>query len=167
MQSICAVYQRTITLLTTLNHWMPALLFRLVLAWEFGEAGWEKWHGHNWFSELSFPFPFNLLSAELNWNIAMGFELIGALALVLGLLTRFFSLSLVAVTLVAIASVHWPEHWGSLSELWMGYRFEDSHGDGFGNYKLPLLYLLMLLPLITGGAGRVSIDHYCARCLAK
>lgn len=141
-----------------LDSWLPGLLLRLILAWEFGEAGWAKWHGENWFADLSFPFPFNLLPADVNWNIAMSFELLGAVALILGLCTRFFAISLMVVTVVAIASVHWPDHWASLSELWAGYRIEDTEGDGFGNYKLPLLYLVMLLPLLTKGAGRLSVD---------
>jgi len=158
-------YQALILTLHTVNDWLPGLLLRLILAWEFGEAGWAKWHGQNWFADLQFPFPFSLLPAEVNWNMAMTFELVGALALLLGLFTRFFSLSLMVVTVVAIASVHWPEHWRSMADLLMGYRFEDVEGDGFGNYKLPLIYLLMLLPLVTQGAGKWSFDrllsHLC------
>lgn len=151
-------YAAIIQTLDGLDRWLPMLLLRLILAWEFGEAGWAKWHGENWFADLSFPFPFNLLPATVNWQVAMGLELMGAAALVLGLFTRFFALSLMVVTVVAIASVHWPEHWSSLGELWMGYRIEDTEGDGFGNYKLPLLYLVMLLPLLCRGAGKCSLD---------
>ncbi|WP_036298763.1 DoxX family protein, partial [Methylophilus sp. OH31] len=147
-------YQSLILTLHTVNDWLPGLLLRLILAWEFGEAGWAKLHGQNWFADLQFPFPFDLLPAEVNWNIAMTFELVGAAALLLGLFTRFFSLSLMVLTVVAIASVHWPEHWSSMADLFNGYRFEDVEGDGFGNYKLPLIYLLMLLPLVTQGAGK-------------
>lgn len=154
------MYQQSVSVLNQLDQWLPGLFLRLILAWEFGEAGWNKWHGENWFADLSFPFPFNLLPADVNWNIAMSFELLGAAALTLGLLTRFFSISLMVVTMVAIASVHWPEQWQSLSELWMGYRIEDTEGDGFGNYKLPLLYLIMLLPLLTAGGGKLSLDHW-------
>lgn len=112
---------------------------------------------------LDFPFPFNLLPAKVSWQIATWFELVGAAALLLGLATRFFSLSLMILTTVAIAAVHWPEQWNSLSELLRGYRITDAEGDGFGNYKLPLIYLLMLLSLMFGGAGKLSLDHYI-RC---
>lgn len=142
------------------DSWLPDLLLRLILAWEFGEAGWMKWQGENWFAELRFPFPFSLVSAELNWNIAMTFELLGALALFLGIFTRFVSLGLMVLTIVAIATVHWPEHWQHWSELLTGYRFEDTAEDGLGNYKLPVMYLLMLLPLATHGAGKLSLDHH-------
>lgn len=149
---------QVVACLKALDQWLPSLMLRLILAWEFGEAGWEKWHGHHWFAEITFPFPFNMLPAEVNWNIAMSFELLGAVALLLGLLTRFFSLSLMVLTVVAILSVHWPEHWTTWQAFFTGYRFEDVEGDGLGNYKLPLLYLVMFLPLFTGGAGRLSLD---------
>jgi putative oxidoreductase len=146
---------------------LPPLLLRLVLAWEFGEAGYEKLTGTNWFADLTFPFPFNLLPSEVSWQIATWFELGGAIALILGFATRFFSLSLIILTIVAIASVHWPEHWSTLSELARGYRIIDEEGDGFGNYKLPLIYLIMLLPLLFGGAGKLSFDHWIRQKYGK
>lgn len=142
---------------------VPPLMLRLVLAWEFGEAGFEKLHGTNWFADLTFPFPFNLLPASVSWNIATGFEIVGAIALVLGLATRFFASSLIILTFVAIASVHWPEHYASFSELLKGYRIVDEAGDGFGNYKLPLIFIVMLLPLLFGGAGKLSVDYWVKR----
>jgi putative oxidoreductase len=149
--------------LEQLSPVLPPLALRLLLAWEFGEAGYAKLTGTNWFAEISFPFPFNLVPAEVSWQMATWFELIGAVALVLGLFTRFFSLSLMILTVVAIASVHWPEHWSTLGELLRGYRIVDEEGDGFGNYKLPLIYLVMFLPLLLGGAGQWSLDHWIAR----
>ena len=137
---------------------IPPLLLRLVLAWEFGEAGYAKLTGFNWFDQVAFPFPFNLLPPELSWQIATWFELIGAAALVLGLATRFFSLSLMILTMVAIAAVHWPAEWNTLGDLLTGYRILDEKGDGLGNYKLPLIFLVMFLPLLFSGAGKLSID---------
>jgi len=137
---------------------IPPLLLRLVLAWEFGEAGYAKLMGANWFDQVAFPFPFNLLPPELSWQIATWFELIGAAALVLGLATRFFSLSLMILTLVAIAAVHWPAEWNTLGDLLSGYRILDEKGDGLGNYKLPLIFLVMFLPLLFSGPGKLSID---------
>lgn len=138
---------------------IPPLMLRLVLAWEYGEAGYQKFIGQNWFADLAFPFPFNLLPPDISWGIATFFELVGAVALLLGLATRFFSLSLIILTIVAIASVHWPESWSGLGELFHGYRIIDEEGDGLGNYKLPVIFLVMFLPLLFGGAGKLSLDY--------
>jgi len=158
-------YHWLVSVLESIGNWFPQLILRLILAWEFGEAGIAKYNGENWFANITFPFPFNLVSSEVSWGLATYFEILGAAALVLGLATRFFSLSLIVLTIVAILSVHWPESWNTLSELWRGYAITDK---GFGNYKLPLLLLIMLLPLLFNGAGRLSLDHLLARtCKAK
>ncbi|MGR9013770.1 MAG: HvfX family Cu-binding RiPP maturation protein [Gammaproteobacteria bacterium] len=136
---------------------LAPLSLRLLLAYEFGEAGLEKLNGDNWFADLAFPFPVNLLPADVNWTLATGLEIIAPVALVLGLATRFFSLALMLLTVVAIAAVHWPAEWHSLAELWKGYAITD---QGYGNYKLPLMYLLMLCSLVFSGSGRISIDVY-------
>jgi putative oxidoreductase len=160
LQSLPSYYQLITQKLSIINTWLPQLGLRLLLAWEFGEAGFEKLHGSNWFANLDFPFPFNLLPPDISWGIATFFEIVGAFALVLGLGTRFFTVSLMILTVVAIASVHWPEQWSTLSELLKGYRITDREGDGFGNYKIPLMYLIMFLPLLFGGAGKLSLDYW-------
>jgi putative oxidoreductase len=148
--------------LDALDHlglWIGLLSLRLLLAWEFGEAGFEKLHGSNWFADIQdqFPWPFKLISADLNWALATGFETLGAIALVVGLGTRFFSASLIALTLVAMLSVHWSESWSTLSELLKGYALSN---NGFGNFKLPVIYIAMLLPLVLMGPGRLSLDAW-------
>lgn len=158
-QTIKSTVSQTFHLADITHLYLSPLLLRILLAWEFGESGFEKLHGTNWFADLTFPFPFNLLPSSISWNISMGFEIVGAFALVLGLATRFFSVSLMILTIVAIASVHWPSEWHTLSQLWQGYRFVDEEGDGFGNYKLPLIYLVMFVPLLLGGAGKLSLDY--------
>jgi len=152
-------YCKAVAQVNSFADYIPPLFLRLILAVEFGESGIQKFHGINWFQEISFPFPFNLLSPDISWNIATYFEIVGAIALVLGFATRFFSISLVVLTIVAIASVHWPAQLTSVSDLITGYRIVDEEGDGLGNYKLPLLYIVMFLPLIFKGAGKISIDH--------
>lgn len=163
--------------LTTLTHrllagldliglWLGLLSLRLVLGWEYFEAGREKFLGENWFADIQerFPFPFDTIPADLSWQLATGFELVGGIALVLGLATRFFSLSLIVLTVVAILSVHWPESWQTLGELLQGYAITD---DGHGNYKLPAIFLAMLLPLLLLGPGRLSLDHWLRRRLER
>jgi len=160
-------YLCALNLLDRLAPILPPLVLRLALAWEFWESGYEKFVGENWFADVTFPFPFNLLSPDISWGTATFFELAGAVALVLGLATRFFSLSLMILTVVAIAAVHWPEHWNTLGELLKGYRIIDEDGDGFGNYKLPVLFLVMFLPLLFGGAGKISLDYWIKRRYTK
>ena len=46
------------------------------------------------------------------------------------------------------------------SDLLEGYAISNG---GHGNFKLPLLFVVMLLPLIFGGAGKLSLDHLAAR----
>ncbi|KFN41684.1 DoxX family protein [Arenimonas metalli] len=139
------------------GHWLAPLGLRLVLAWEFWEAGIQKYRGENWFAGIQdkFPVPFNLAPVDLSWTLATWAELIGAVALLLGLGTRFFAFALLVLTAVATVSVHWPADYGSLSELWRGYAITDK---GFGNFKLPLLFALMLLPLVFQGGGKLSLD---------
>ena len=157
----CALvtYRKITTLLNQINTWLPALFLRIILAWEFAESGLEKLHGTNWFADVSFPFPFSLLPSDFSWKLSMIFELVGGVALLLGFATRFFTLSLMILTAVAIYAVHWPEHWNTVSQLFQGYRIVDTDGDGFGNYKLPLIYLVMFLPLLFGGGGKLSVDY--------
>ena len=161
------LYKKVICHLTYLANSIPSLLLRLILAWEFGKAGVEKLNGTNWFADITFPFPFNLLSPEISWTMATYFEIFGAIALVLGLATRFFSISLIILTVVAIASVHWPEQYTGLIDLFTGFRIVDEAGDGFGNYELPLLFIVMLLPLFFGGAGKLSLDYLIHRKYLK
>ena len=118
---------------------------RLVLAWEYGDAGVKKWQGSNWFEHVQsdFPFPFSVVPVEVNWLLATWSELLGALALAVGLATRFVGISLFILTIVAWVSVHAGN----------GYNVCD-HG-----FKLPLIFMVMLVPLILSGAGTLSLDY--------
>lgn len=148
--------------LDRLAPWLAPLGLRLLLAWEYFESGREKLHGQNWFADLqdAFPFPFDQLPSSLNWQLATWFELVGAACLLLGFGTRFAAASLLVLTVVATYAVHWPMEWNSLADLAMGYAITD---QGFGNFKLPVLFMAMLLRLIFTGAGRLSLDAWLAR----
>lgn len=138
---------------------LPQLVIRLIMGFEFWDSGLEKLRGSNWFGDIQdqFPFPFNVVPAGLSWFIATWFEIIGAVLLWLGLGTRFVAFSLLVLTFVACAAVHWPDMVAMWSDLLKGYAVSDK---GFGNYKLPLLFSVMLLPLVFNGAGRLSLDHW-------
>lgn len=142
-------------------------LLRLIMAWEFWEAGITKLNGENWFGDIpwadwqkGFPFPFDILPTDLNWLLATWGELVFAVMLLFGLFTRFAAVSLIVITMVATAAVHWPAEWDSLAELWSGYVITS---DGAGNFKLPLLFIVMLLPLVFAGGGKFSLDHLLLR----
>lgn len=145
-----------------LGEWIAPLGLRLILAWEFWEAGREKYSGSNWFMDIqgNFPFPFNVVPADVSWFMATWAELIFALALLFGLFTRFAAFGLFVLTVVATAAVHWPDDWMMFSDLLEGYAITDR---GHGNYKLPLIFMVMLLPLILRGAGKFSVDALIAR----
>ncbi len=161
--AVIKFYDNLTSQLRASGDWVWPLGLRLIMAYEFWEAGQSKLNGNNWFAEIpwadwqiGFPFPFNQLPVDLNWMFATWGELVFATMLVLGVFTRFAAISLVVITMVATAAVHWPAEWNSLAELWGGYVITS---EGAGNYKLPLLFLIMLLPLVFYGGGKLSIDH--------
>ncbi|MDE3934235.1 DoxX family protein [Glaesserella parasuis] len=119
---------------------------RLFIAYEFFEARIEKWYWQNWVSDIQeqVPFPFYLLPSEINWAFAMGAELLFPLLLVVGLFTRFSALGLSVLTIVAWYAVH----------SGMGYNVCQN------GYKMALVYLVILAPLMFQGAGMVSVDFW-------
>lgn len=162
MQAFIGLVEAAHRGLDRIGTWLPQLGLRALLGWEFFESGLEKLRGENWFADVAgrFPFPFDLLPPGASWVFATWLELIGAVCLWLGLATRFWSAALVVLTIVAIAAVHWPAEWSSLSGLWQGYAITDR---GYGNFKLPLIFVAMLLPLVFTGAGRLSLDELIRR----
>lgn len=165
MYSLLRIWHKVIDVLDPVGDWLALLPIRLLMAYEFGRAGMMKFNGNNWFANVqdNFPFPFNVIPVEISWFLATWTEILGAVGLALGLFTRFWALGLTIVTIVAIAGVHWPDDWNSLAELWKGYSITDK---GFGNYRVPLLFMAMLFPLIFCGAGKLSFDHVMAKKLA-
>lgn len=148
-----SVSHSAFSFLDHIGEFLPQIGMRLLLAWEFGESGLEKLHGSNWFGDIqdTFPFPFNLVPASISWQISMWSELLGAAGLTVGLGTRFWAISLLILDLVAWASVHAGN----------GYNVCDN------GFKLPLIYLILLLPLMLSGAGMLSLDHWLKTALLK
>ena len=155
-------WKRVVNVLDPAGDWIALLPIRLLLAYEFGKAGMMKFNGKNWFANVQddFPFPFDIIPVEVSWFLATWAEILGAAGLVIGLFTRFWAFSLVILTVVAISGVHWPDDYSSLAELWQGYSVSNK---GFGNYRIPLLFLAMLVPLVFKGAGKLSVDHVLAK----
>lgn len=142
--------------LTQAGDWLSMLILRIFIGYEYFDSGLEKYNGQNWFKDPlsssdklpvndTFPLPFNLFSADFNWFIATWFELIGGIALIIGLFTRFFSFSLFILTIVALVTVHLGPD--------CGYSFL-----GCG-YKFVVIFLIMTFILTLSGAGKASIDR--------
>ena len=120
---------------------LSLLLVRLVLAYGFLKPLMMKIDNLPetglWFESLGIPLP------HFFAYLVSGSEAIGMILLILGLMTRFVSLVLAVVMLVAILVVHWPNGFSAAA---MGI-------------EIPLYYLLFFLMLMTFGAGRFSLDR--------
>lgn len=135
--------------LNTVGEFLPQLAIRALIAYEFFYAGLEKFNGQNWFGQIQsqFPFPFNLVPTDISWFLATWSEIAGSIAILVGFATRFSAFSLIILDLVAWYSVHADSGYNVCS-------------NGF---KLPLMYLVLLLPLFFMGPGKASIDYLLAR----
>lgn len=115
---------------------------RLVLAYGFFKPAIMKLKdidsSAEWFKSIHIPLP------VLNTYLATGTELLGAILLTLGLLNRWISIPLIITMIVGIVTVHW------------GNGF-DAGDNGF---EIPLYYILMLLTLLSFGAGKYSLDQF-------
>lgn len=121
---------------------LSLLIVRLILAYGFFGPAMKKLNNFDsivqWFSEgLHLPFPY------LNAILATSTEVAGVILLTLGLFTRFISIPMMILMLVAITTVHW------------------SHGFQASNngFEIPLYYLIMLFILLTHGGGKYSLDE--------
>ena len=153
MNLLINLTRAAIDMLDGMGAYVAMLPLRLLLAWEFWESGVEKFNGENWFTQIQddFPFPFNMISTDISWFISTWAELLGAIALLVGLGTRFTAVTLIGIDIVAWASVH-ANH---------GYNV-CSNG-----FKLPLMYLMMLIPLLLIGPGKASLDALVTRTVVS
>ena len=153
-------------------------------------AGTVAWFGNpDWGLGLPFPFLMAFLAAYA--------EVLGAIALLLGLATRWFAVPLMVTMVVAAVTVHWKHGWQTISDSMMclfncggteeaALRLDrarailQEHGNydwltQSGNFvvlnngiEMAATYFVMLLVLFFYGAGRyLSVDHYAARWLRR
>jgi putative oxidoreductase len=116
LESASAGYERLLSLFRHFDG-LASLLLRLILAPVLIGAGWEKITGDNWFSfsQESFPFPFNVLPADLSWFLASWTEFLGGIALLLGLGTRLVAIPLAVTMFVAAYAVHLDNGWPAIA----------------------------------------------------
>jgi putative oxidoreductase len=91
---------------------------------------------------LGIPAPLTVLAAVT--------ELLGGLAMIVGLLVRPAAVGLVMVMVVAIAKVHWRQG------FFLNWALEPGKGHG---YEMNLALIAMALAVLVGGAGILSIDR--------
>lgn len=121
---------------------LSLLIVRLILAYGFFGPAMKKLNNFDsivqWFSEgLHLPFPY------LNAILATSTEVAGVILLTLGLFTRFISIPMMGVMIVAITTVHWSG----------GFQASNN------GFEIPLYYLIMLLILLAHGGGKYSLDE--------
>jgi len=134
-------FYREFSRLSEYTHSLTLLLARCTIAYGFYEPAMLKWEDipsvAEWFASMDIPFP--MQSAYL----ASSVETAGVVLLMLGLFTRFISIPLIIVMIVAIVTVH----------LDHGFSASDN------GFEIPLYYMLFLLIFFSQGAGRFSLDH--------
>lgn len=181
---------------TQVVDFLGPLALRLYLVPVFWVAGTNKLGGMEnviaWFgnSEWGLGLPFPTLMAWL----AVGAEVLGAIALLLGLATRWFSIPLMVTMLVAAFSVHAKNGWQAIADAKSPFPGDNIEGaterldkakellKEHGNYdwltetgnfvvsnsgmEWAITYFVMLLALFFSGAGKLSLDHLLARRFA-
>jgi putative oxidoreductase len=145
-----------------LARWAPVPL-RLIVGYGFIAHGVAKlMKGPDaWVAivhALGVPAPF--LMAWLTILV----ELLGGLAVLLGLLVPLASVPMAAVLLVAIFTVHLPFGFTSIKLMAV-----TATGPIFGppGYETDLLYLACLAALVVGGSGPLAVDGLIANRLRK
>lgn len=175
-----------------------ALTLRLYLVPIFWMAGTNKlahfqqtveWFGNtDW--GLGLPFPMLLAT------LATSVEIIGAILLAFGFLTRLISIPLIITMLVAIVTVHLPNGWQAIADpnapfasaqvIASSEKLEKARQilEIYGNYdwlissgsfvilnngiEFAVTYLVMLLALIVLGGGRyLSFDYWVKHFFLK
>ena len=87
-------------------------------------------------------------------------ELIGGLAVLLGVFVPLVSLPMAAVLFVAALTVHLPYGFSSIKLLSVTAGRAQFGPPG---YELDLLYIACLAALVLGGSGPIAIDHYLSK----
>jgi len=169
------------------------LALRLYLVPVFWVAGTNKLSHFDsiivWFGSMGLPFP------TLMAGLATGAEVLGAVALLIGLGVRWMSVPLMVTMIVAAFTSHWKNGWQAIADPGSPFAGENiggaiqrlgrakdilrEHGDydwltETGNFVISnsgiewaATYFIMLLALFFTGAGKASLDHFAAGYFKK
>jgi putative oxidoreductase len=136
-----------------LARWAPIPL-RLIVGYGFMEHGFAKLaRGPDAFpailQALGVPAPH-----LMGW-LTILIEILGGLAVLLGVLVPLASIPMAAVLLVAMITVHLPYGFSSIK-----LQAVTAAGAQFGppGFETDLLYLACLAALVLGGSGPLAID---------
>jgi putative oxidoreductase len=158
---------------TLWHEWMTQFLFRLFLWYEFLQSGLDKLPAgnksvffvelidhmadgdtsilkrfleNNWFSKVSTHFPplIRMLPDDFNWLVVLFVELIFSWLLLFGLATRWSAFLLLVLSTAAWYSVH--AHFG--------------YNVCANGWKMPLIYIVMLVAIIAQGPSKLSLDCF-------
>jgi putative oxidoreductase len=144
-KQVVARVQERIAIASKKLAWLPPTVARVALGWVFVQTGWGKLHSLDqvtaFFQELGIP------AASLQAPFVSGVELVGGLALIIGLATRFAAVPLMGTMIVAIITAQRSSIHGL--------------GDLFG--LLEFAYLAIFLWIAVAGAGPLSLDHLLTR----
>jgi putative oxidoreductase len=136
-----------------------AIPLRLIVGYGFMEHGFAKLsRGPEAFAAILHTM--GVPAPHLMAWLTILTELIGGLAVLLGVFVPLVSLPMAAVLFVAILTVHLPYGFSSIKLLSV-----TSGRAQFGppGYELDLLYLACLAALVLGGSGPMAIDHYLSK----
>ncbi len=134
---------------------IASLILRLTLGIVMLPHGAQKMFG--WFGGFGFSGTMHHFTVNMGipWIIAflvIMAEFFGALALIIGFLTRFSAFGIGCVMVGAVALVHWQHgffmNWGG-----------QQAGEGF---EFHLLAIGIALALMIKGGGAASVDRYLA-----
>lgn len=144
MSTLLSLHRRLLALCERLAF-APPLLSRLVIGVVFVHSGWGKLHHleqtTRFFAGLGLPFP------ELQAPFVASVELVCGALVLAGLATRIAAAPLIGTMVVALATALLPKIDG-LNAL-------------FGLAEF--LYVALLVQLVVGGAGALSLDRLLAR----
>lgn len=126
-------------------EWAGPLVARIVAGYTFAQAGWGKLNNledvTGYFADWGIPLPYILTP------FASGWEFLGGIFLMLGLMTRISGGGLAVVMVVAIIAAK-AEDVQSLGDL---LGFEEA------------AYFAIFTWLAIGGAGKASLDYLLER----
>ena len=144
---------------------VPLLFLRVILAYTFFTPAMMKLNNieatAGFFEYLGIPLPL------LNAYMAAGTELLGTVLLALGLFTRFISIPLLFIMIIAIATVHGVNGFHMIMPG-DAFAWESPFINGEevphtvvvlqNGYEMVMYYMAMLMVLVSKGAGRLSLD---------